>query len=103
MTTEILHKMEERRKYKDSSNAEGQRKYKQLKVEIQRQCIKAKTEFYNQQCSEIEQLEKEHNPVMYKKIKEMTTNRTRCKQGLKDKDGVILRDGEIFLNDGQNM
>jgi len=67
--TEILQNMDEGRKYKDSSNAEGRRKYKQLKREIQRECRKAKAEFYNQQCSEVEQLEKEHSPRMYKKGK----------------------------------
>jgi len=76
MTTEILHKMEERRIYKEDMTEDGQKQYKQLKSKIQRLCRKAKNDYFNEKCAEIEKLEKTHNPRFYTKIKEMIPNDT---------------------------
>jgi len=35
--------------------------------------------------------------MIYKKVKEMTNNHMRCEQGLRSKDGVILRDEKDIL------
>jgi len=57
--------------YKEDQTEDGQKKYKQLKCEIQRLCRKSKSDYFNEQCAEIEKLEKTHNPRFYTKIKEM--------------------------------
>ena len=97
MTTEILHKMEERRIYKEDMTEDGQKQYKQLKSKIQRLCRKAKNDYFNEKCAEIEKLEKTHNPRFYTKIKEMTPKRHMNSQTIKDKDGKLLYEPEVIL------
>ena len=57
--------------YKEDQTEDGQKKYKQLKCEIQRLCRKSKSDYFNEQCAEIDKLEITHNPRFYTKIKEM--------------------------------
>ena len=90
MTTEILEKMEEQRQCKEDVSEESQRKYKELKHEIQRLCRQAKTAVLNEKCREIEVLEATHNPAAYHKIKELTRKEHHTQQGLKSKDGTVL-------------
>ena len=56
MTEEILEKME-KRKIAKSLDPE---KYSQLKKEVERECIKAKDEWWNGKCEEVEELESKH-------------------------------------------
>ena len=97
MTEEILQKMEERRKFKNDESVLGQRKYKDLKHEVQRLCRQARNAYFNEKCGEIEHLEATHNPLMYKKIKEMTPKRKVIGQSIKDKDGNLLSDPKEIL------
>ena len=60
-------------------------------------CRKAKTDYYNQKCAEIEDLEKAHNPLRYQKIKELTQFQVRCDQGIKSKDGKVLHEDADIL------
>ena len=69
MTEEILHKVEEKRRYKGDKSENGIRIYKDLKHEIQRLCRQQKNDYFQEKCAEIEKLEATHNPLLYKKIK----------------------------------
>src|SRR6267154_6871151 len=51
MSSEILSKMEERRKCK---NMKEEEKYKKLKHEVQKLCREAKDKYYEDKCKEIE-------------------------------------------------
>ena len=85
MTEEILKKMETR-KIAKSLDPE---KHNQLKKEVERECIKAKDEWWNGKCEEVEEHE---SRSMHKKIKEITGQRFR-KRGsncMKSKDGKML-------------
>ena len=97
MTDEILQKMEARRKLKNDETESGQRKYKDLKHEVQRLCRQACNAYYKEKCDEIEHLEATHNPMMYKKIKEMTLKRKINGQSIKDKDGNLLSEPQEIL------
>lgn len=55
ITKEIIELLEERRKYKSKTDEEGERKYKMLKWEIIRKCRKAKEEWLENRCTEIEE------------------------------------------------
>ena len=91
MTEEILEKME-KRKIAKSLDPE---KYNQLKKEVERECIKAKDEWWNGKCEEVEELESKHESrAMHKKIKEITGQgfRKRGSNCIKSKDGKMLFD-----------
>src|SRR5881296_1256237 len=64
MNSEILHKMEERRKCK---NMRDEEQYKKLKQEIRKLCRQAKDKYYEDKCKEIEMLDKAHSQLMYQK------------------------------------
>ena len=91
MTEEILEKME-KRKIAKSLDPE---KYNQLKKEVERECIKAKDEWWNRKCEEVEELESKHESrAMHTKIKEITGQgfRKRGSNCIKSKDGKMLFD-----------
>src|SRR5437867_4071364 len=68
MNSEVLHKMEERRKCKNMRNEE---QYKKLKQKIRKLCRQAKDKYYGDKCKEIEMLDKAHSQLVYQKIKEL--------------------------------
>src|SRR2546425_12547959 len=87
MNSEILHKMEERRKCKYMRDEE---QYKKLKQEIRKLCRQAKDKYYEDKCKEIEMLDKAHSQLMYQKIKELRPKGNRGLQTIKSKQGNVL-------------
>ena len=68
VTAEMLKKMEERRKYKNT-NPE---KYRKLKNELRRETDKAKEQYLEQACNEIMDLQRKGRyNMMYQKAREM--------------------------------
>ena len=67
MTAEILHIMEERRRYKNLHTVEGDKKYKEIKHSIQKLCREAKDKYFNDKCKEM--LDKCHNQLLYRKLR----------------------------------
>ena len=57
MTDEILEKMEERRKCK---NTVSNQQHKKLTREIDKMCLEARTQFWEEKCAEVEALESTH-------------------------------------------
>ncbi|GFS02704.1 endonuclease-reverse transcriptase [Elysia marginata] len=95
MTTEILDMMEERRKKKDLMTPE---KYREMCHNIQRECRKAKEDYYDRKCSEIESLDKCHSNKKYEKTKKLKKPSGKVNLGIKDKDGKLLQDDADILN-----
>jgi len=62
-----------------------------------RLCRRAKYEFTNNKCREIEKLEATHNPLLHKKIKEMMPKKYINTQSIKDKHGKLLHDAQDIL------
>jgi len=63
MNPEILDFMNQRRKCK-----RGTKQYKQLDIVIRNKCSKAKTNFYNAQCAQLEKLERSNPQLMHDKV-----------------------------------
>ena len=97
MTAEILHIMEERRRYKNLHTVEGDKKYKEIKHSIQRLCREAKDKYFNDKCKEIEMLDKCHNQLPYKKVKALQPRESIVSQVIKDKTGKSLMQKEEIL------
>ena len=93
MTKEILELMEERKQCKFVDLE----KYKEIDKNIIRACRKAEDEWLNQQCQEIENLERQFkSKEMHKKVRELANKKksTRGNGCIKNKDGQILFDEE---------
>ena len=103
MTEHILQKMDERRINKDRNPG----RYEELNTEIRQECDAAKEQWLNDQCKEIEEMERSHqSEKMHKKIKEVTGKKRNSRSNvIKTKDGTIsveigevLKIGEEYIN-----
>src|SRR6184192_1270206 len=94
MNSEILQKMEERRKCK---NMKAEEQYKKLKQEIRKLCRQAKDKYYEDKCKEIEMLDKAHGQLMYQKIKELRPKGNRGLQTIKSKQGNVLMEKDEVM------
>ena len=91
MNSEIMSKMEERRKAK---NMKDDGLYKKLKHEIQKLCLEAKDKYYEDKCKKIEMLDKVRSHLLYQKIKELRPRGSKMLNSIKNKQGKILIDEE---------
>src|SRR2546425_1084176 len=94
MNSEILRKMDERRKCK---NMKEEEQYKKLKHEIQKLCREAKDKYYEDKCKEIEMLDKAHSQLLYQKIKELRSKGNRMLQTIKSKQGKALLEKDEIM------
>ena len=95
MTNEILDKMEERRAQKERNP----QRYEEMNWEIRQQCDTAKEEWINEQCSEVEELERQHKiESMHRKIKEVVGKKRMARGNvIKNKEGVIVMEIDDVL------
>ena len=88
MTEEVLMKMNERKEAKNDT-----KKYRSLDKEVRKMCERAKETWYNEQCEEIEKLEREHKAKeVHDKVKHLT-HKGRRNSGnvcITNKNGDIL-------------
>ena len=97
MTEEILQKMDERKGAKNEIE-----RYRVLDRQVHTMCDKAKENWINQQCSEIEELESKHKTrEMYEKVKEVI-GRSQEIVVLRTKKGRCCLTNKKFKIDGQN-
>ena len=98
ITQEMIEKMDERRKWKTVNTEEGRKMYRKLNNLLRRETDKAKDKWLDEQCKEIEQLDKRgRSDLMYKKAKEVGKKYKRSKgrnAGLLDANGNVLNDQE---------
>src|SRR2546425_7308156 len=87
MNSQILRKMEERRK---CTNMKEEEQYKKLKHEIQKLRREAKDKYFEDKCKEIEMQDKAHIQLLYQKIKELRPKGNRLLQAIKSKQGKAL-------------
>lgn len=110
ITEEIFVLMDERR----ATKGRDDNAYRELNRQIKRKCIEAKEKWLDEQCKEIEDLEKRYPRIMYDKIREITKKkRSINERAIKDKDGKVLMEteaikkrweeyiGELFEDDRQ--
>ena len=95
MTEEILNKMKERRLQKDRDP----QRYEELNREVRRDCDAAKEAWLDEQCREVEELERNHKTEsMHRKIREITGKRKLARGNvIKDKEGKIVMEIDEVL------
>ena len=96
MTEEILAKMSKRQKIKDRDGSQ----YRELDREIHDHCTKAKEEWLNKQCAEIERSFNANDPRVFKKVNELSGKKLRSSKSgcIKARDGSVLVEKEEILN-----
>ena len=98
MTEDILEVMEERRNFKHNKL-----RYVELTKEIRRMCRKAKKDYHESLCNEVEELDRKHNPKVYIIIKMLTNKRISGNSNIKDKNGNTLTTEQEIMQGGQSM
>uniref|UniRef100_A0A8D8L8K4 Craniofacial development protein 2 n=1 Tax=Cacopsylla melanoneura TaxID=428564 RepID=A0A8D8L8K4_9HEMI len=96
ITDEILNLMEVRRPFKNTNH----QRYKDVNKEIKRKIRDAKQNWLEEQCKEMEDLEKKHDSFnLYKKIKELAgLSKKNINNNLMDEDGHLIINTEDKMN-----
>ncbi|KAL4149828.1 hypothetical protein QTP88_003684 [Uroleucon formosanum] len=96
---QILRDIEERRKYKNSKDNQGIRKYKELKNKINRNAKEAREKWLEDRCHEVELLIKENKmDQAFNTIKKFVSNKTKVNNKIRDENGNLLIDNEDIAN-----
>ena len=93
----MINKMDERRKWKNESNDEGKKRYKELNNELSREAAKAKATWQNRECNELEELDKKgRSDLVYDKVVKLTWKKKCMNKNIeiKDSTGVIVNEPE---------
>src|SRR6476469_5615065 len=101
ITTAIMEKMQERRKWKNKNTEEGKRTYRRLNNELRRETDQARERWWENECSELEQLDQRARPeLVYAKVGQLTRKKTtNCTSGtIKDEAGKLLAEPEEIRN-----
>lgn len=87
MTDEILDMMDDRRQYKNVNRE----RYRQKNKEIRKKIREAQQLYFEQNCRELEELEKKHDTFnMHKKVKEVLNTYKKSSTDLEDKNGKLI-------------
>src|SRR6476469_5931218 len=62
ITTDIMEKMQERRKWKSKKTEEGKRTYRRLNNELRRETDQARERWWENECNELEELDRRARP-----------------------------------------
>jgi len=107
VTADMIDKMEERRKWKNIPTEEGGRRYKRLNNELRGETEKAKEEWWEGECEQLEDMDRRGRAdQMYAKVKHLTkssTSGSRC-VSINDSNGKLLTEpSEIQANQSINQ
>ncbi len=99
VTNEMILKMSERRKWKHKCTETAKREYRRLNNQLRRETDKAREQWWNEQCTELEQLQNQgkHDKV-YERIKRLTQNKRSTVTAIRDRDGIVLTNPEEVRN-----
>src|SRR5207244_12950334 len=93
ITHEMLEKMEEGRKWKSRNTVYGKKKYRQLNNELRRETQKAKEEWRDRECSELEELDaRGRSDLVYATVKKFS-----AKKNISSKSTTIKDDTDKLL------
>ncbi|KAF0772941.1 craniofacial development protein 2-like [Aphis craccivora] len=103
ITAEILSMIEERRKLKNGTTLESQRKYRELRNLVIRKSKEAKKIFLEEKCKEIEmQMRNGSGDAAYKSVKNFFNDYKPKRGAIEDNNGVIIYEdiqkGDIWEN-----
>src|SRR6476469_7681414 len=74
ITTAIMEKMQERRKWKNKNTKEVKRTYRRLSNELRRETDQVRERWWKNECSEIEELDRPD--LVYAKVGQLTRKKT---------------------------
>jgi len=97
VTEEMLRKMDERRRWKQVNTPEGKQQYRKLNNELRRETDRAKEKYWEEQCEEIEEMERAGKmDKLYRRVKELTWKKETSQKNktILDKQGTPLTDPE---------
>ena len=90
VSEKMIEKMEERRSFKNINTEIGKKKYRYLNNELRRETDKAREDWWNNECDELEELDKlGRSDLMYSKVKQITRTEnagTGSSNAIKDKN-----------------
>src|SRR6478736_2348527 len=101
ITTAIMEKMQERRKWKNKNTEEGKRTYRRLNSELRRETYQARERWWENECNELEELDRRARPdLVYAKVGQLTRKKTtNCSsEAIKDETGKLLTEPEGIRN-----
>ena len=76
ITSEVMNKMRERRKWKNTNTPYGKKKYRQLNNELRRETERAKEKWWENECKELEELDgRGRSDLVYAKVNKLSTKR----------------------------
>jgi hypothetical protein len=93
ITQEMLDKMDERRKWKNVDTPDGKAAYNKLNNELRRVTDKAREDWWDSECSELEEQDKRgRSDLVYAKVKQLTWKSTATSKScsIKDQQGQLL-------------
>src|SRR6185436_9615275 len=97
ITREIINKIDERRKWKNKSDEEGKKRYRQLNNEIRREAAKAKETWWSQECDELEEFNaRGRSDLVYAKVAKLTWKKEVVNRSVsvEDNAGNVITDPE---------
>jgi hypothetical protein len=99
ITQEMIEKMAQRRKYKHQCDERSKKEYRRLNNELRRETDKARKKWWEEQCDEIGDLQKQGNHAkVYNKIRQLQKRKCKSSTEIKDKHGNLLKDGDQIRN-----
>src|SRR3990170_4212832 len=96
-TSEMIKKIEKRRKWKSTNTQNGKKKYRQLNNELRRETEKAKEKWWEKECKELEELDSRgRSDLGYAKVNKLSTKSKSSGRGtaIRDDTGKLLTEPE---------
>ena len=94
ITDKMLEKMDERRKWKNCNTEDGVRKYRQLNNELRRETDKAREDWWEERCEELEEYDKRgRSDLLYHEVSRLTRTEKRAttkNYGINDAQGELI-------------
>jgi len=95
MTDEIVKLINERRRYKNQTNAQEQQQYKRIRNEVQRKIKKAKEKWLDEQCKGIENFfKKGRSDLAFSETKKLFREKKQNAGTLVNKNGELLLEAD---------
>ena len=97
VTSAMLEKMEERRKWKNVNTTDGHHMYRKLNDDLRRITNEAREKWWQEQCEEIENLNRRgRSDLVYERVRYLSGGNKQVKmnKGILDEDGTLLTENE---------
>ena len=101
VSNDVLKHCNQRRELKKTRNTNEYKQYRELNKDIRKRMSKAKNDWINERCIEIETEIKGNNTRQaYSILKALTKKRSSQSSNIEDKNGTLLTEKRQYLGDG---